>query len=152
MQGAELEYLHGRLCTPQWRDFLRAQAEEFRAHLSTDELRGLMHRIGARFAALYPLPACGSIAELRDAMNAAWKPLDWGLVELADQDDAALLIEHLCSPLSAAFGPGELDWTPAFLEGVYQGWMSAAGAGDTLQVRLQHADPTTGSLRFVFSK
>ncbi|OZI21154.1 hypothetical protein CAL26_27365 [Bordetella genomosp. 9] len=152
MQGAELEYLHGRLCTPQWRGFLRAQAEEFRAHLSTAELRGLMHRIGGRYAALYPLPPCASIAELRDAMNAAWAPLDWGLVALAEQDDAALLIEHFCTPLAAGFGAGELEWTPAFLEGVYQGWMSAAGAGDTLQVRLQHADPETGSLRFVFSK
>jgi hypothetical protein len=152
MQGAELDYLHGRLCIPQWRDFLRAQAEEFRDHLSAAELRGLMHRIGLRFASLHTLPPCASIAALRDAMNGVWQALDWGLVELEDQDAAALLIEHICSPLSAAFGESHLDWTPAFLEGVYQGWMSAAGAGETLQVRLQHADPRTGSLRFAFSK
>jgi hypothetical protein len=152
MQDAELEYLHGRLCIPQWRDFLHALAEEFRAHLSTAELRGLMHRIGLRFATLHPLAPCASIADLRDAMNAAWKPLDWGAVNLDDQDGAALVIGHICSPLSAAFGEAHLDWTPAFLEGVYQGWMSAAGADDALQVRLQHAEPGTGSLRFVFSK
>lgn len=152
MQGAELEYLHGRLCIPQWRDFLHAQAEEFRAHLSTADLRGLMHRVGLRFAALHPLGPCASIADLRDAMNAVWKPLDWGLVELDDQDSAALAIQHICSPLCAAFGQAHLDWTPAFLEGVYQGWMSAAGAGDALQVRLQLADAGTGSLRFVLSK
>jgi hypothetical protein len=152
MQGAELEYLHGRLCIPQWRDFLRALAEEFRGQLSTAELRGLMHRIGLRFASQHALPPCASIAALRDAMNGVWKPMDWGLAELTDQDAAVLLIDHMCSPLAAAFGEGHLDWTPAFLEGVYQGWMSAAGADHALQVRLQHTDPQTGSLRFAFSK
>jgi hypothetical protein len=152
MQGAELQYLHGRLCPPQWRDFLHAQAQEFREHLSRDELRGLMHRIGLRFAVLHPIGPCDSIAAMRAAMNTVWLALDWGVVELSDAEPAALSIEHACAPLSAAYGPEHLDWTPAFLEGVYQGWMAAAGADEALHVRLQHADPQTGSLRFAFSK
>lgn len=152
MQSAELEYLHGRLCIPQWRDFLRALADEFRDHLSAAELRQLMLHVGLRFAAMHPLPSCATLAALREAMNDVWKPLDWGAVQFSEQGAAALLIEHVCSPLSAAFGEGHLDWTPTFLEGVYQGWMSAAGAGEMLRVRLQYSNPRTGSLRFAFSK
>ena len=38
-----------------------------------------------------------------------------------------LRIAHSCAPLQA-FGSAALNWTPAFLEGVYQTWLSALGA------------------------
>ena len=44
---------------------------------------------------------------------------------------------HYCAPLPA-FGESALAWTPAFLEGAYQHWLSTMGA-DGL-ARRQHGD------------
>jgi len=112
--------------SPQWRGMLRALAAEFEAQLDRDELRQLMFRIGARFAAEHPLPACESTAELSDALNARWAPIQWGCVELADAGEYLRII-HYGAPLQA-FGGEALAWTPAFLQGAYQAWLDAMGA------------------------
>ncbi|MFM0741397.1 cellulose biosynthesis protein BcsD [Paraburkholderia xenovorans] len=121
-----LDYLLERQISPQWRGMLTALATEFEAQIGHDELRQLMYRVGSRFAAAHPLPACGSTAELAHALNLVWHESDWGYVELADEADS-LRIAHYCAPLRA-FGDTALGWTPAFLEGVYQTWLSALGA------------------------
>lgn len=121
-----LEYLLEHQISPQWRGMLSALASEFEAQIGRDELRQLMHRVGCRFAAAHPLPACGSTAELARTLNLYWHDMDWGYVELADEADS-LCIVHYCAPLQA-FGNTALTWTPAFLEGVYQTWLSALGA------------------------
>jgi hypothetical protein len=121
-----LDYLLERQISPQWRGMLTALATEFEAQIGRDELRLLMHRVGSRFAAAHPLPACGSTAELARALNDYWQEMDWGYVELADESES-LRIVHYCAPLQA-FGGTALAWTPAFLEGVYQTWLSALGA------------------------
>jgi hypothetical protein len=113
-----LDYLLQRQISPQWRGLLTALAE--------GELRQLMYRVGCRFAAAHPLPPCASTADLADALNARWQEADWGYVELVDEADY-LRISHSCAPLQA-FGSAALAWTPAFLEGVYQTWLSALGA------------------------
>ncbi len=121
-----LDYLLERQISPQWRGMLTALATEFEAQIGRDELRQLMHSVGCRFAAAHPLPACGSTAELARALNRHWHEMNWGYVELADEPDS-LRIVHYCAPLQA-FGGTALAWTPAFLEGVYQTWLSALGA------------------------
>jgi hypothetical protein len=121
-----LDYLLERQISPQWRGMLSALAAEFEAQIGRDELRQLMHRVGCRFAQAHPLPACGSTAELEDTLNAYWREMDWGYIELADEAQS-LRIVHYCAPLQA-FGNNALSWTPAFLEGVYQTWLSALGA------------------------
>ncbi|OLL28961.1 cellulose synthase [Burkholderia sp. SRS-W-2-2016] len=121
-----LDYLLERQISPQWRGMLSALASEFEAQIGRDELRQLMQRVGVRFAAAHPLPACGSTAELQQALNYYWRAMDWGYVELADEAES-LRIVHYCAPLPA-FGETALAWTPAFLEGVYQSWLSALGA------------------------
>ncbi|WP_233835898.1 cellulose biosynthesis protein BcsD [Paraburkholderia sp. ZP32-5] len=121
-----LDYLLERQISPQWRGMLSALANEFEAQIGRDELRLLMHRVGSRFAAAHPLPACGSTAELAQALNLYWRGMDWGYVELADEAESLRII-HYCAPLPA-FGESALAWTPAFLEGVYQTWLSALGA------------------------
>ncbi|MFT4069185.1 cellulose biosynthesis protein BcsD [Paraburkholderia sp.] len=121
-----LDYLLERQISPQWRGMLSALANEFEAQIGRDELRQLMHRVGSRFAAAHPLPACASTAELGQALNLCWRAMDWGYVELADEAES-LRIVHYCAPLPA-FGESALAWTPAFLEGVYQTWLSALGA------------------------
>jgi hypothetical protein len=112
--------------SPQWRGLLRALAAEFEAQLSRDELRQLMFRIGERFAADQPLAACNSTAELADALNARWAPIQWGRAELAEEVDHLRII-HYGAPLRA-FGDEALAWTPAFLQGCYQAWLDAMGA------------------------
>jgi hypothetical protein len=114
-----LDYLLDRQISPQWRGLLTALAEEFEAQIGQGELRQLMYRVGCRFAAAHPLPPCGSTADLAEAFNARWQEADWGYVDLSDEPDY-LRIAHSCAPLHA-FGS-------AFLEGVYQTWLSALGA------------------------
>jgi hypothetical protein len=121
-----LSYLLERQISAQWRGLLTALAEEFEAQIGQDELRQLMYRVGCRFATAHELPACASTADLADALNARWQEADWGYVELSDEPEY-LRIAHSCAPLQA-FGSAALSWTPAFLEGVYQTWLSALGA------------------------
>jgi hypothetical protein len=121
-----LDYLLDRQVSPQWRGMLTALATEFEAQIGRDELRLLMQRVGSRFAAAHPLPQCGSTAELANALNLYWHEMDWGYVKLSDEADS-LRIVHYCAPLRA-FGGAALAWTPAFLEGVYQTWLSSLGA------------------------
>jgi hypothetical protein len=120
------EYLLDRQMSAQWRGVLAALADEFEAQIGREELRQLMHRVGQRFADAQPLPPCGSTAELAEALNVLWQDTDWGFVEIADHAEY-LRIVHYCAPLPA-FGRDALKWTPAFLEGAYQYWLSALGA------------------------
>jgi hypothetical protein len=126
--------------SPQWRGLLHALAAEFESQLDRNELRQLMFRIGQRFAAGQPLPACESTAELASAFNAAWASIQWGCVELADEGDY-LRITHYGAPLPA-FGSEALAWTPAFLQGAYQAWLDAMGAAQLHVV--QAAQPEDG--------
>jgi hypothetical protein len=121
-----LDYLLERQISLQWRGVLLALAEEFEAQIGHDELRQLMHRVGQRFAAAHPLGDCATTAELAGALNACWQHTDWGFVELTDEPEYLRIVHH-CAPL-LAFGPTALAWTPAFLEGSYQGWLSELGA------------------------
>ncbi|KND57984.1 hypothetical protein BVER_00290 [Candidatus Burkholderia verschuerenii] len=124
--AAIFDYLLDRQISRQWRGLLAALAEEFETQIGRVELRQLMHRVGQRFADAQSLPVCNSTAELADALNTLWHDTDWGFVELSDERDY-LSIVHYCAPLPA-FGERALAWTPAFLEGAYQHWLSALGA------------------------
>jgi hypothetical protein len=130
-----LEYLLERRISPQWRGMLTALAQEFETQLGVDELRELMRRVGQRYAEAHPLPPCESLEALAAALNACWAGQDWGYVELYE-DAAYLGLTHFCAPLGA-FGAQAWSWTPALLEGAYQQWLGAMGAGP-LQVR-QHS-------------
>ncbi|RDK00973.1 cellulose biosynthesis protein BcsD [Paraburkholderia lacunae] len=121
-----LDYLLERQISPQWRGMLTALAHEFETQIGHDELRQLMYRVGGRFAAAHQLPACESTAELAQTLNLYWHEMDWGYVEVSDEAEC-LRIVHYCAPLRT-FGDAALAWTPAFLQGVYQTWLSALGA------------------------
>jgi hypothetical protein len=117
----------------QWRGLLSALAAEFESQLCRAELRELMGRIGARFAAAHPLPPCESTSCVAVAINARWTSIQWGYVELTDAGES-LRITHYGAPL-AAFGADALSWSPAFLQGVYQAWLDAMGAIDLAVVQ-----------------
>jgi hypothetical protein len=145
-QSIMLDYYEGHQCSTQWGSFLLAMAEEFEDQLGAPELRALMARIGERFARATSLPACETLDQLTDAINAVWSVLDWGQVGIADDADY-LVISHACSPLRAAFGRHALAWTPAFLESVYQHWFSVLGIDPALRVR-EVASAHDGILEF----
>lgn len=126
-------------CSVQWRGFFQALAAEFVAALPPEDLRALMFRVGARFAADHPLPACATVEDLQRSMTAVWTSIDWGWVDLT-QEVAQLNIHHSLSPVSAAFGPGHVHWSGGFLEGVYQSWFDQAGAGQLKVVQCAPAD------------
>ena len=69
-------------CSVQWRGFLQALAAEFAAALPPEDLRALMFRVGVRFAAEHPLPACATLDDLQSSMAAVWDRIGWGGVHL----------------------------------------------------------------------
>ena len=81
-----------------------------------------------------PLPALELLPDLEAAMNAVWSEMDWGWVELHDAGDSLRIVHH-CAPLEAAFGLAARTWSGAVLEGAYEQWLRAAGAGHRLKVR-----------------
>lgn len=132
-------HLARQQCSAQWRGFFQALAAEFVAALAPEDLRALMARVGARFAADHPLPACATLEDLQRSMTAVWAGVGWGWVDLT-QEAAQLNIQHRLSPVSAAFGPNHGDWSGGFLEGVYQTWFEQAGAGQLKVVQCAPAD------------
>jgi hypothetical protein len=135
-----LDYYTRHQASAQWRGFLTALADEFETQLGTAQLRQLMARIGVKFAGSHPAGACATLDELAAFFNTTWSSLDWGFVNLVERDEY-LSIQHYCAPL-AAFGAAAEAWTPAFLEGAYQHWLSELGAGSLV---LQQVE--TGELR-----
>jgi hypothetical protein len=144
-----LNYLLERQLSPQWCGFLTSLADEFEAQIGPDELRQLMNRVGRRFAHAQPLGECASTVELADALNQIWRDSDWGFVELSDEPDY-LRIVHRCAPLTA-FGHEALAWTPAFLEGAYEQWLSEMGA-EGLSVLQAGPFDENASIEFRLSK
>ncbi len=144
------DYLQKRQCSTQWQPFLSALAEEFSAQLPEADLRTLMQRIGAVFAAAHPLSACATLQELEQALNQYWSSQDWGWVELQEEADHLSLRHHL-SPLHAAFGESAAAWSPAFLESAYQTWLRQLGMGDKLTIKQASALDSLGSVAFRLS-
>ncbi len=132
-------HLARQQCSEQWRGFFQALAAEFVAALPPEDLRALMSRVGARFAADHPLPACATVHDLQRSMTAVWAAIGWGWVDVT-QEVAQLNIHHSLSPVSAAFGPSHVLWSGGFLEGVYQTWFEQAGAGQLRVVQCAPAD------------
>lgn len=150
MKTESVDYLLTRQCSRQWKGFLKALATEFSTQIDVPELRALMNRVGVRFGIQTALQPCVSVQEVQQAMNLIWSDMDWGWVEIEERD-RALSIMHFCSPISAAFGRDMQDWTTAFLEGVYQQWLLALGASDSLRVRQVSQIDDFGRIEFRLS-
>lgn len=131
-------------CQRQWRGFLHALGQEFADALPAQEIAVLMARIGTRFAMQHPLSPSDTLPGLQQALNALWDGLDWGMVELS-QSATSMRITHHFSPLAAAFGATGAGWAAGFLQGAYQQWFDAAGAGG-LKVQVAAAPDALGSV------
>jgi hypothetical protein len=145
-----LNYLAKRRCSPQWQRFLHALATEFSSALSVGDLRTLSRRIGTRFANDAPLSNHPTLDTLQAEISRVWGELDWGYVNLVQQNDC-VEIQHFCSPLSAGLGKAGSEWCAGFLEGVYQQWFEQQGAAG-LRVSQTHNTDPLGNVFFRLSR
>lgn len=150
LSGETAQHLSQLQCSRQWRGFLQALSAEFTQVLSNDELRELMFRVGERFASAHPLGPCTTLSDLQQSMTDVWRSMDWGWVVLAQQKEQ-LSIVHCCAPLLAGMDKSNVDWSLGFLQGAYQKWFDAAGAGSLRVAPGESTDPW-GSASFFLSR
>jgi hypothetical protein len=133
----KIDYRIPRQSSRLWRSLLTAFATEFVTNPNTGNIRETMYKIGYRFATQSALPTCNSLDEFKTAMNSVWQDLDWGWVDLEETPASLRIIHHQstnASLISDVFGDQTKVWGPAILEGAYQKWLSAMGAGESLKV------------------
>jgi len=137
----QLDYLITERISVQWQGFLAVLSEELQEQLEPAEYRELLHRMGGRFANNHPIAGGDTVNSLENSLNALWKPLRWGYAELSDVGNHLEIRHHLCPLPDAMHTDNQI--AGGFLEGVYEAWLHAAGAGRDLQVRQlpDSADP-----------
>lgn len=128
-----LRHLAFERIAPQWGGFLGVLGAALQEQLSEDEYRQFLRRLGDRFAQENPLPAAAALSDLEGSINRFWFDRQWGFVQLA-QVAGALRVDHRGCPLPAALQV-DARLAGAFLEGVYQVWLAAAGAPPELALR-----------------
>ena len=145
MDSDFVNYFGDRRSGPQWKAFLQNLANEL-VNVGTDgELHALAQRAGARFAEAHPLPPCETLDDIGNAMREAWTAIDWGWVDLFEQEDHLQIVHH-CSPLVAGFGEQHAGWAVGYLEGAYQHWFSAIDPDSALRVRAEAPLDPLGSV------
>lgn len=130
MQSKLITYLENQRRDAQWGVFLKALVHELSSSLGSDQTHQLLLNAGMRVGQSMALPKCDSIEQMEAAANRIWSSLGWGVVSFTERRDW-LEICHEGAPLD----PPSPDAFAAFLEGVYQQWFVALGAGAQLQVR-----------------
>lgn len=133
----KIDYRIPRQSSRLWRSLLTAFANEFVTNPGSSNIREVMYKIGHRFATQSPLPTCNSLDEFKTAMNSVWQDLDWGWVDLEETPASLRIIHHQSTNaylINDVFGEQTKIWGPAILEGAYQKWLSAMGAGESLKV------------------
>jgi hypothetical protein len=136
---------------PQWRAFLSVFAQELTQNLTPKLLTQVMRGTGGQFARQHVLAPAGTVADMQGAMNQVWSELGWGVVEIREAQDW-LVLTHYDAPFQAAFGPENLAWAGAFLEGAYDGWMHLLGAYSQLRISAAGPANVSGTMVFLFGK
>ncbi len=98
------------------------------------QARGFFHAIGKRMAALETLEGVSEASALTGRINAFWRALDWGEVEIVVGDEAISVV-HRDLPNRIAADPQE-HWATMLLcvlEGAYDSWFRALGSGPALR-------------------
>lgn len=128
-------YLRTQQVSLQWLPVLRALAAELSASASEQGLRRLFFKVGERFAKDVEtrFAEVQTLAELEDELNEFWTQLNWGWVNLAE-DNGAIDIVHQAAPIEEAFGDEATSWSVGLLEGFYQTVFNVLGAGDSMSV------------------
>jgi hypothetical protein len=136
---------------PQWQPFLSLFTQELTQNLTPRLLTQLMRRAGGEFSRQYGLASAGTVAQMQDAMNRVWSELNWGTVAIREAQDW-LVLTHYHAPLKTAFGPENLPWAGAFLEGAYEAWMHQLGADPQLRITTAGPADASGTMVFLFGK
>lgn len=138
MGESDLErYFRAQMVSPQWARVLRALAGVLGEQAGDDELRGLLHAVGARLAADAAATCAArteTLADLQDCANAYWLEQRWGWVELTERQGWIDVVHH-AAPLAEAFGPEALGWSCGLLEGFYETLFRALGADGGMVAR-----------------
>jgi len=145
-----LTYSARRGVAAQWRVFLRAMMETLEGHLDHGAREGLLRMVGARMAALMPLPSCGSLSELESRINDTLAIADWGYVQISlDVNNRTVLLRHVAPPLVGTHADLTGSWVGSVLEGLYGSWLShQPGAEPGLHVRRWGPDGGAMLLRY----
>jgi hypothetical protein len=145
-----LTYIARRGVAPQWRLFLRAMMETLETQLDHGAREGLLRMVGARMAALMPLPACATLSELEVRMNDTLAAADWGYVQLSlDVNSRTVLLRHVAAPLVGTHADLTGGWLGSVLEGLYGSWFSnQPGAEPGIHVRRWGPDGGAMLLRY----
>ncbi|MDB5377789.1 MAG: cellulose synthase operon protein [Rubritepida sp.] len=145
-----LTYFARRGVAAQWRTFLRAMMETLESHLDAPGREGMMRLVGARMAALMPLPACATLAELETRINDALAVVDWGYVQMSlDLNNRTMVLRHVAAPLVGTHSDINGTWIGSVLEGLYAGWLgSQPGAEPSVPVRKWSPDGAALLLRY----
>lgn len=145
-----LTYFAKRSVAPQWRVFLRAMMETLETHLEPGAREAMLRMVGARMAALLPLPPCATLGELEARMNDTLAIADWGFVQLSlDVNNRTVLLRHVAAPLVGTHADLSGGWIGAVLEGLYGAWFShQPGAEPGIHVRRWGPDGGAMLLRY----
>ena len=150
-----VDYKIHRDTSKQWRRLLAAMAQEMTSGEPYDACHAFSHRAGMRYAEQSLLPDCNSLEELEAAINARWKLMDWGWINLVDQGNSLLIVHHSANNgqlLADAFGEDGDGWVPGFLAGVYQQWLAGVGASERLRVKANAPVDEFGTIEFDLSR
>ena len=108
-----------------WRLLLRALADGIDGAIGAGERDGLLRGVGARLAALSPLPAVPTLDVLEMEMNDALEAMALGRTSLIlDEGARVLLIQHTGLPRIGSVGTPPGAWLAALLEGLYETWFA----------------------------
>lgn len=108
-----------------WRLLLRALADGIDGAIGAGERDGLLRGVGARLAALSPLPAVATLDVLEIEMNDALDAMALGRTSLVlDEGARVLLIQHTGLPRIGSTGTPPGAWLAALLEGLYETWFA----------------------------
>lgn len=150
----KIDYRIQRQSARQWRSLLSATAQGLCKQFELKNARLMMHSIGMQFASQTNLPACETLGDLQNAMCSVWQDMDWGWVELEENDSVLRIIHHGSTNgnlLNGSFGIETSIWVTAFLQGAYQKWLAAMGANETLSVRQVSPTDEFGSTEYQLS-
>lgn len=101
-----------------------------------NQARGFFLSLGKRMAALEPLEGVTDVGSLTASVNAFWKALDWGHVQI-EAGERGFTVLHDDLPNRIAPDPHGHWHTMlcAVLEGAYDSWFRILGSGPALTTR-----------------
>lgn len=111
-------------------------ASEITQSVSPAQAHGFFQALGRRMAEAETLDGVNDTSALNVRLNAFWKALDWGVIDLQLGDDG-ILVHHRGLPLDLA-ADDQAPWIAMLsgvLEGAYDSWFRTLGSGPALHTK-----------------